>query len=215
MFGLIFKNREQAGERLSRLLESYRESNSVILALPRGGVVLAKQISRYLNLPLDLVVVRKIGHPVNSEFAIAAITENGKIAENKNMVEGVDPKWYEDEKKIQLEEARRRRAVYWGEKSRVDLSGKNAILVDDGLATGLTMLAAIAEVKSQNPAYIIVATPIAAAETARLIRSKVDEFIALLVTDSFLGSVGAYYEQFDQVSDEKVKKLIENNNEHD
>lgn len=203
-----FNDREDAGNKLAELLEKYREKDAVILALPRGGVVIGKTIAKKLNLPLGLVVVRKIGHPYNPEYGIAAISENGKIVKDELEVENIDPDWFREESDRQLEEAKRRRERYWGDQKPIDLKNKIAILIDDGLATGLTMMAAIAEVKDQNPSKIIVASPVSPSDTASKIEMMVDEFIAVSIPDPFIGAIGSYYEYFPQISDEEVIELL-------
>lgn len=206
----IFADRLDAGEKLANLLEKHRGEDAVVIGLPRGGVVVAKQIAKRLNLPLQLVVVRKIGHPLNPEFAIAAISESGEIASEPSISGTTDPKWFEEESGRQLNEAKRRREKYWGNRPSINLKDKVAIIVDDGLATGLTMLAAISEVKKQQPKKIVVAVPISPLDTARKIKEEVDEFVAVSIPSLFLGAVGAYYEYFPQISDEEVIDSIQN-----
>lgn len=203
-----FKNREDAGRRLTILLEKYRGDNAVILALPRGGVVVGKIIAQSLNLPLGLVVVRKIGHPFNHEYAVAAISENGQIVPNEAEIQNIDSGWFKKEAARELKEAKRRRERYWGKREKIPLKDKIVIIVDDGLATGLTMMAAILEVKKQSPRKIIVAVPVSPPETAAKIAKMVDEFVATSIPDNFLGSVGSYYENFPQISDEEVIGLL-------
>jgi len=205
---ITFKNRVEAGERLAGILEKYRGSDAVVLALPRGGVVLARVVAKALDLPLGIVVVRKIGHPYNPEFAIAAISESGQIVKNEEQVKNIDQKWFQEEQIRQLNEAKRRREKYWGGQKPIDIKGKTVIIVDDGLATGLTMMAAIAEVKAQNPQKIVIAVPVSPVDTANKIESMVDEFVAIIIPELFIGAIGSYYEEFTQVSDEEVIELI-------
>lgn len=205
---IIFEDRVDAGVKLAELLEKYQGQEAVILGLPRGGVVVAKVIADKLNLLLGIIVVRKIGHPLNPEFAIAAISESGKVVKNENIMTDIEPEWFERESSNQLAEAKRRREKYWGSKDSIQLKNKIAIIVDDGLATGLTMLAAIEEAKTQMPSKIVVAVPIAPKGEAVMIETKADEFIATEIPDQFLGAVGAYYENFPQVTDEEVISLL-------
>lgn len=207
----IFKDRADAGRQLAKILQRYHGQKAVILALPRGGVITGKEIAQSLNLPLGLVIVRKIGHPDDPEYAIAAISENNQIVTNDAEVKNIDSLWFEAESRRQLDEAKRRRAKYWGDRRSLELKGKIAVIVDDGLATGLTMLAAIKEVKSQKPDKIIVAVPIAPFEIAQKIELLVDDFIAVSLPDLFLGSVGYYYENFPQISDQEVIQALKNN----
>ena len=204
----LYLNRIDAGRRLVKPLEKYRGQNAVVLALPRGGVVTAKTIAKELNLPLGIVVIRKIGHPVNSEYGIAAISENGEIVKNEEEVANVDQNWFQEESRNQLGEARRRRQKYWGNRKPINIMGKTAIIIDDGLATGLTMIAAIKEVKSQDPGKIIVAVPVSPPDTADKIKAMVDEFIADSIPEPFFEAIGTYYEVFPQVTDEEVIELL-------
>ncbi len=136
--------------------------------MPRGGVVLGVEIARLLEMPLDLIISRKIGHPNNLEYAIGAVTENGTPVYNSREVARVDPEWLEARVRREREEAKRRRERYLGGREVLSVRGKTAILVDDGIATGLTMLAAIHEVKRRKPARIVVAVPVAPEDTAAL-----------------------------------------------
>lgn len=208
MDDIYFKNRKEAGWRLANLLEKYRSQNGIILALPRGGVVVASEIAKNLCLPLGIIVVRKIGHPLNPEYAIAAISESGQIVKNEDETEQIEPLVFQKMADRGLEEAQRRRQKYWGKRPKIDLKNKIAIIVDDGLATGLTMKAAILEIKSQKPKKIVVAVPVAPPETTREIKKIADEFVTASIPDDFLGAVGAYYHDFPQISDEEVVEML-------
>ncbi len=209
MENVCFKDRIDAGKQLAEKLIQYKDQSPVVLALPRGGVVLGAEIAGSLDCALDLVIPRKIGHPANPEYAIAAVTESGALVVNEAEVGAVDPTWFEREKEAQITEAKRRRKVYLKGRKSIDLTGKTAILADDGIATGLTMQAAIREVEGKNPAKIVVAVPVAPHDIYEKIRAEVDDFAAIDVPDSFLGSVGAYYRDFPQVSDEEVVKILQ------
>lgn len=202
-----FQNRQDAGKKLTQKLNKYRGTpNVVVLALPRGGVVVASEIAKSLNLPLGLVVVRKIGHPLNPEFAIAAISESGQIVRSGE-TNSVDPIWFQKAAVQELQEARRRRQTYWHKKP-LNLKDKIAIIVDDGLATGLTMKAAILEVKSQNPQKVVVAVPVSPLETAEQIKKMADDFVFFSVPENFYGAVGLYYQNFPQTTDKEVIRLL-------
>jgi putative phosphoribosyl transferase len=207
---MIFKDRVEAGKLLARALENYKDEDTVILALPRGGVVVGAEIANYLKAPLDLVIVRKIGHPFYPEYAIGAISEEGLMIGSKEELASVDQKWLEQEKENQVLEAKRRRKAYLLDREKIPLNGKSVIIVDDGIATGLTMLVAIDIVKQLKPAKIIVATPLSSKKTADRIGAKVDAFIGLEVPQEhrFLGAVGAYYHEFFQVTDEEVIAIM-------
>jgi putative phosphoribosyl transferase len=206
---VYFQNREEAGNRLAELLEKYRNQEGVVYALPRGGVPVAKEIARRLNWPLDLVIIRKIGHPQNPEYAVGAVSEDGLLVVNEAERAALNQDWFQQEKERQLQEAKRRRELYLKGKPSATARGKIALLVDDGIATGSTMRVAIKAVKRQQPAKVIVAVPISPRDTAARIREEVDEFVAVGVPQYFLGAIGAYYADFTQVSDEEVIALLE------
>lgn len=205
---MIFKNRKDAGERIARSLEKYRGEDAVVFALPRGGVVLGAEIARWLSIPLDLIIAKKIGHPGNPEYAICAVAEEGEPVCNMKEVARVDPKWFEKKlEDVRLEIARRRQR-YIGSEKRQSLEGKTAIIVDDGIATGLTIKAAIAEIKSRNPEKLIVAVPVVPYDTVNQIAEEVDSIVALHVDQHFVGAVGAYYYDFIQVEDKEVIEIL-------
>lgn len=197
---------------LSQKLLNFKGENPVVYALPRGGVVVASEIAEMLGAPLDLVITRKICHPYNSEYAIAAVSETGKIIKNESDAEIFDSKWFGDEVERQKNEMKRRRQAYLKNRAAHLAKEKIAIIVDDGLATGLTMRAAILQIRVQNPQKIVVAVPVAPQDTAQRIEKEADEFIALEIDKHFLGAIGAYYENFDQVSDEEVVELLASKN---
>lgn len=205
-----FKNRQEAAKLLADLLKKYQQSNTIVLGVPRGGIVTAKVIADKLSLPLGLIIVRKIGHPYNPEYAIAAITESGLIIKNEDEAQTADSEWLHEEAERQSKEAQRRRMIYWGNKDLLTIKNKTVIIVDDGLATGFTMSAAIKEVKLQNPKKIIVAVPVSPKDTAEKIKSEVDDFVAVLIPEAFLGAVGAYYESFPQIKDQEIIDMLDN-----
>ena len=210
-----FKDRTEAGQRLAFALARYRYQPGVVYPLPRGGVVLGVEIARYLQMPLDLIIPRKIGHPRNPEYAIGAVTETGEMICNEREIARVDPHWLEQRVALERQEARRRREQYLGTNEPVAVTGKLAILVDDGIATGLTMRAAIAEVKRRRPASVVVAIPVSPKDTAELLAREVDAVVGLDITDFYWGAVGAYYEQFAQVTDEEVMDLLQRQQSRD
>lgn len=204
-----FINRSDAGQRLANLLTPYEGKNVVVYGLPRGGVVTASEIARHLRAPLDVIITRKIGHPNSPEYAIGAVAANGHRVFNSTEVSLIDPAYIKDEIKRQKEEAKRRRTLYLNKKKPISARGKIAIIVDDGVATGLTMRAAIKEIRHQKPQKIIVAVPVVAADIADTIRSEADALVALEIAEFFQGAVGAYYEEFSQVEDDEVVELLE------
>ncbi len=206
---MIFHDRENAGQLLAEKLRTYQtQAETVILALPRGGVAVGAEIARVLNLPLDILIPRKIGHPENPEYAIGALTETGEIVFNEEERTAIDPVWLKQEIDREKKEAKRRLELYRGDRPASELKNKTVIIVDDGLATGLTVRAAIAQVRRAGPAKIVVAVPVAALDSAEKIKQEVDEFVAL-ETPLFFGAVGAFYQNFPQVSDAEVIKYLE------
>jgi predicted phosphoribosyltransferase len=204
----MFIDRTDAGKQLARALVAYKGQPVVVYALPRGGVVLGVEVARFLEAPLDLIVVRKIGHPYQPEYAIGAVAEDGYVITNPDEVANVDKHWFDQAAAEELKEAQRRRALFLQGRHPVAVQGKIAIIVDDGLATGLTMLAAIHEIRKRGPKKIIVAVPVAAAETANTLRSEVDDLVVLHIPEGWFGAIGAFYYRFDQVSDDEVVALM-------
>lgn len=208
-----FKTRTHAGQLLAgaltkTLATKYQGMDAVVYALPRGGIPLGFQVALALNMPLDLIIPRKIGHPSNPEYAIGAVTEAGEIICNKEAIAGVDPIWLEQQKEEEIIEAKRRHECYLGDREPSVVTGKLAILVDDGIATGLTMRAAIRDVKTRHPDKIIAAIPVMPEETAQMLSSEVDEVVALLIDPNYQGSVGSYYQYFHQLCDDEVMLLL-------
>lgn len=208
---MVFKNRHDAGKRLCKLLTKYQGQEIVVYAIPRGGVVVAEPLTDYLSAPLDLLLCHKIGHPYQPEYAIAAISESGHVIGNNQEILSTDQKWFQSEKKRQIEEMKRKRKAYLKEREPIPLQSKIAVIVDDGIATGLTMQIGVKELRGRCPAKIIVAVPVAPKGTANLLRSVADEFIAIEEPDdnSFLGAVGAYYDEFFQVEDNEVIEILD------
>ena len=203
---MMFDDRSHAGRLLAEKLKEYSGKDTVVYALPRGGVVLGYEVSKVLNCPLDLVVTRKIGHPMNSEYAVCAVTENSPPICNQSEVMNIDSGWLDSEVLKQKDEIKRRKSAY--PSPNISPKGKTAIIIDDGIATGLTLLAAIDEVKSLDPKLLIVAVPVSPADTAEKIRGMVDRFVCLDIPMSYLGAVGMYYLEFPQVSDEEVIEIL-------
>jgi predicted phosphoribosyltransferase len=186
----------------------YQNQDGVVYALPRGGVVLGAEVARALGMPLDLLIPRKVGHPLQPEYAICAVVENGEMVCNQREVARVDPEWFRREVKAERDEAARRRVLYLGGREPVPAAGKTAIIVDDGIATGLTMEVSIRDARRRGPARLVVAVPVAPPETAERMSREVDEFIVLDPSPYYLGAVGAYYDYFSQVTDDEVIALL-------
>ncbi|MGL5269651.1 MAG: phosphoribosyltransferase [Selenomonadaceae bacterium] len=205
---MLFKNRAEAGARLAVLLQKYADDNLVVYALPRGGVPLGVEIAKKLHAPFDLVITKKIGHPGNPEYALCAIAEDGEPVCNKDEIGYVDSGWLHEEiDKVRME-IKRRREKYFGKIMHPDVEGKTAIIVDDGIATGYTMLAAIKEIRRRKPAKIIVAIPVTPEDTARELQKITDYLVSVEIDPYYLGALGAYYDDFSQVEDEEVINLI-------
>ncbi|NQV13731.1 MAG: phosphoribosyltransferase [Parcubacteria group bacterium] len=211
---MIFRDRAEAGQKLAEALQKYEgQKDAIVLFLPRGGVVLAVEVVRALDLPMDLVVPRKIGAPLNPEYAVGAITEDGEGIFNEEVVAelGIKQKQLKEIVAQEKKEAQRRLRTYRGDRPPLDLAGQTVIIVDDGIATGLTMRAAIKSVKAKGAAKVIVAVPVAARDSLEKIKREVDEVVCL-DTPRFFGAVGAFYQVFGQVEDEEVVELMKAEN---
>lgn len=211
MADLPFTNRTEAGRRLAQSLQHYQYRDDVIvLALPRGGVPVGYEIAQALAVPLDVMVVRKLGVPGHNEFAMGAIATGGIRLLMHEIIQAhaIDEESIADVVANEEKELLRRELAYRQSRPWPNLNGKSVILVDDGLATGATMRAAIAAVREYNAKKIIVAVPVAPADTAEAVASSVDEAIFLAVPKPFL-AVGNWYRKFGQTSDEEVQRLLE------
>jgi predicted phosphoribosyltransferase len=204
----MFKDRSDAGKKLADKLVNYKNTQTIVYALPRGGVVVGYEIAKKLNLPLDIIITRKIGHQSNPEYAICAIAEDGHKVCNQNEEQSADPKWLSERFKEEQKEASLRRKIYLKNRPMLSPKNKTAIIVDDGIATGLTIMLAIREIKHENPSKIIVAVPIAPADAVNKIKKEVDEVIAIEIDKDYLGAVGEYYEDFFQIEDDEVIKIM-------
>jgi len=205
---MLFKNRKDAGIKLAQALEKYKDEDAIVLALPRGGVVLGEEIANKLHAPLDILLTKKIGHPMNSEYAICAITEDGDPICNSAEVKNVDPEWLAEEIRKVRSEIKRRRKMFLGGKALQPVEGKTVIIADDGIATGLTMIAAIDEIKKRKPKRLVIAIPVTPYDTAQRLMSMVDELVSLDIDPNYRGAVGAYYEDFTQVEDSEVISIL-------
>lgn len=200
----LLKDRIEAGLLLSEKLKKYQNSNSVVLAVPRGGVPVAAIIAKSLHLPLDIVLSKKIGHPYNKEFAIGAVSMDSMILDEHPDV----PKEYIEKEVVKLRKLIvEKYKIYMGNRTPLDIEGKNVIVVDDGIATGNTILVSINMLRKRNPAKIIVAVPVIPYDTVSLFEKNTDEFIYLIASKKFRG-VGGFYEDFNQVEDDEVIQLL-------
>jgi len=209
---MIFHDRQDAGQKLAQKLLKYKNNPKVIvLGLPRGGVVLAAQIANKLTVPLDIVVTRKISAPGNPEFAIGAIAEDGQGVFNQDIISqyAISQEYINQEVEKEKQEAKRRLKVYRGQKPDLNFKNKIVILVDDGIATGSTMLAAIKSIKNQGAQKIIAAIPVSARDSLKKIKKEAD-VVVCLHSPLFFMSVGEFYKNFNQTEDKEVIKLMMN-----
>ncbi|MDQ3998568.1 MAG: phosphoribosyltransferase [Gemmatimonadota bacterium] len=206
-----FRDRRDAGRRLATNLVTYAgRPDVIVLALPRGGVPVAFEVAQALAAPLDVFLVRKLGMPGHEEFAIGAIASGGVTVLNEDTLReyGVSREQVADVVAAEQRELERREHRYRGDRAFPDLAGRTVILIDDGLATGSTMRAAVAALRQERPARVIVAVPTAPAETCDELRTIVDEMVCLITPDPFY-AVGLWYEDFSQTTDEEVRELLE------
>jgi putative phosphoribosyl transferase len=208
----MFTDRAEAGRRLGEVLAGRGDPDPVVLALPRGGVPVAAEVARMLKAPLDLVMVRKIGVPFQPELAAGAVVngERPEIVLNEEVTRFARLSRAEVEAlaEAQLAEIKRRRALYLGGRGATPLAGRTAIVVDDGIATGATMRAALRAVRRQGPARLVLAVPVAPASTLESLRTEADAVVSLEVPDHFR-AVGLYYRDFDQTGDAEVVQLLD------
>jgi putative phosphoribosyl transferase len=205
-----FQNREEAGRILAAKLMIYaNRPDTLILALPRGGVPIGYEIARALNLPLDVMIVRKLGVPGHEELAMGAIASGGVRVLNRSVIESlrIPADSLEAVEKREALELMRREATYRGNRQPVSLKEKTVILVDDGVATGSTMRVAISALREQRVGRIILATPVAPPTVRWEMEALVEDFVALVMPEDFFG-VGQWYEDFTQVSDDTVYELL-------
>ncbi|MGH2349145.1 MAG: phosphoribosyltransferase [bacterium] len=206
---MIFQDRRDAGGRLADALRVYRERAPVVLAIPRGGVVVGYEVARRLDAPLDVVVPRKLRAPHNPELAVGAVAHDGSVYIDTPLVVnlGVDEAYLRRETDEQLEEIRRRMIAYRGDRPAPVLRDATAIVVDDGLATGSTMIAALRAVRGMSPAAVVAAIPVAPTDTADRLKGEADAVVCLHGPTLFY-AVGQFYVDFDQVSDDEVIDLL-------
>lgn len=204
----MFADRKEAGEKLATVLKDRRFASPVIFGIPRGGVIVAAQIARILDAPISIVVPRKIGAPFNPEYGIGAVAPDGTIHIDEYAAKstGADEKYIQEKVKEEMKEARRRMETY-GFKIPSSLKGHTAIVVDDGIATGNTMIAALKFLENLGADSLVLAVPVAPQETAERLSRFVDEAI-VLYTPLFFSAVGEFYYDFHQVSDSEVIEAI-------
>jgi putative phosphoribosyl transferase len=208
--GAPFRDREDAGRRLAERLARYQGENPVIFALPRGGVPVGYEVARALKAPLEVFIARKLGAPNQPELGIGAVAQDGSRVLNERIVEaiGVSEEYVQRIAVEEIEEARRRFKLFRGERPEPEVRERTTILVDDGIATGVTTWAAIAALGQREPRRLVLAVPVCAAQTAESLRGEVDELICL-EAPSDLMAISIWYRHFEQTSDEEVIELLE------
>jgi putative phosphoribosyl transferase len=208
----IFKDRHEAGQKLAQALAHYKNIPGVlVLGLPRGGIVVAFEVAKALEVPLDVFAVRKLGIPGHEELAMGAVASGGIRVLNEEIIHDlkIKPQVIDYVTETEHEELKRRERLYRGSRQESEISGRTVILIDDGLATGATMRAAVLTLKKFSPRRIVVAVPVSAEDTCSSFNDLADEVICL-VTPGIFFSVGDWYQDFVQVSDDEVQGLMQN-----
>lgn len=208
--GVLFENREKAGQQLAeRLAEWFKAEDLVVLGLPRGGLPVAAPVAARLEAPLDVLVVRKLGFPGQEELAMGAIASGGARVMNEDMagLKSVDEAAMQEVVDRETAELKRREERYRGKRPFPETAGRTVILVDDGIATGATMEAAVRAVRQYEPARVVVAVPLAPPDSAERLRLVADETVCLEQPEPF-GGVGAWYRHFGQTTDDEVRDIL-------
>lgn len=206
----IFQDRTEAGRLLAEVLRAYRGDDTLVLGVPRGGVVVAAEVARALDAPLDVVIARKIGAPLQPELAIGAVVSGDPLRfldEHAIQYLRVPQDYIEQETARQFDEIARRLEQYRGDRPLPEVRGRTVIVVDDGIATGYTLRAALAGLRRLRPARLVVAVPVAPPSTCEEMRQHADVVVCLETPEPFM-AVGAWYEDFDQTSDTEVIHLL-------
>lgn len=206
---LLFKDRKEAGRKLGEALKSMQIQDGVVIAIPRGGVVVGAQVAQLLDIPLDITIPKKVGAPQNPEVAVGAVTEDGTVIYNENLLQrlGLSEKDLAPSVQRIISEIKRRMLTYRGTSQRPDVSHRHVILVDDGIATGSTVVAALRSIKKAGCKAITLAIPVAPPDTAARLEKEVDHLVCLISEEPFY-AVGQFYENFEQVRDDEVIAII-------
>ena len=206
-----FKNRSEAGRRLAEALADYKDQRAVVLALPRGGVPVAAEVAAALDAPLDLILVRKIGVPMQPELAMGAVVDGAAplVVRNEDVIQlaGVNESEFKAVCDGELAEIERRRRYYLGHRDRIDVNGRVAIVIDDGIATGATTRAALRATRMRGPKKLVLAVPVAPSDTVAAMREEADDVVCL-EDHEFFGAIGFYYADFRQITDQEVIETL-------
>ena len=205
----MFKDRYDAALQLAKKLEKYRNNGGIVLAIPRGGVPIGYVVAKELKLPLEIILSKKIGHPLNPEFAIGSVSLQGAMINDNVMDVSLD--YIQRESEQIHKKLKEKFSLYMGNRKSTDLKNKTVIIVDDGIATGSTILATVDSIKKSKPKAIIIAVPVSSLFAESKLSKVVDEFICLITPENFMG-VGQFYDNFSQVSDEEVIQLLSDAN---
>ncbi len=205
----MFENRYEAALQLAGKLQEFKNKDGVVLAVPRGGVPIGYTIAKELGLPLEIILSKKIGHPYNPEYAIGSVSLHGAIIDER--VTDVPMDYIQKEADRILSGLKEKFKLFMGDRKPTDLTGKIVIIVDDGIATGNTILATIKSIEKSNPQKIIIAVPVAPPATVSKLSKVADEIVCLLIPENFSG-VGQFYYDFSQVSDDEVIELLQKAN---
>jgi putative phosphoribosyl transferase len=207
---LVFRNRVEAGRKLAAELTSLKGPDVVVLGIPRGGVVVANEVAKALGAPLDIVVTRKIGAPGEPEFALGAVTQEGDVIMDREAAEsiGASPAYLEEEVKRKQDEVRERMRAFRGDAPYPGLEGKTVVVVDDGIATGSSIEAAIISVKRRSPKEIVVAVPVAPQDAMERLSGRGVKVVCLEKPWTFM-AIGEFYHDFSQVGDPEVRRILE------
>lgn len=207
----MFADRSDAGRQLADRLQHLKDQDAFVLGIPRGGVIVAAEVAASLQAPLDVIVPRKIGAPFNPELAVGAVAPDGTVVYDESMVRrlGIDLSDLKRQAARELQEIERRRRLYRGDRPAPDLRGRTVILVDDGIATGYTVQAALRSLRQQQPKRLVLAVPVAPADSLARLRPDADEVVCITAPVDFY-AVGQFYYDFGQTSDQEVLSALHN-----
>lgn len=206
---MLFRDRREAGSRLAEALAAHKGKEVLVLAIPRGGVVVAGEVARALDAPLDVIVPRKVGAPQNPELAVGAVAPDGTVIWDEQLMRyfSLSPGDLAGEVERQKREIERRMRKYRGEREPPRLQGRTVIVVDDGVATGHTVTAALRSLRRSGAGHVVLAVPVAPADRVSVLRAEADEFVCLAMPEVFY-AVGQFYDRFDQVTDHEVLDIL-------